>query len=156
MKRKKTIILLLTFILLSGSRVLAFSDKGLSGGINHFSLDLRDSQNRKIESEIIFRDTVFTRVYSQISPFGIVKKVSPPSEPQKILPDFSLDLPRAMFSVFYGNKEIFLKMTEKSSYPMSAVNIILTASFLGAFMILLCVKLQTNDEPRFRVPVFLE
>ncbi len=157
--RKINIILALAFTLLIGSVAAAEAftlHRGFADLSSRHMIDARDSQNRPLESDFTFRSTVFTRVYSEISPFGVTRRVSPPETTESLLPNFILNLPRLMTSFMPGREELMVMLTESVSHPMGAANIVFTAPILGAFMLLLCMKLPTKDEPRFRVPILLE
>lgn len=161
MKINKIIIILalaLAALGINSRPARAFS--GLSGfaGVpgNQFNIDARDSHNRPVKSPAVFRDTVFSRVYAQISPFGIARRVSIPSASEKLRPDLRLELPRLIFSFFYGSEEFLLRPSESVSHPMGASVTGLPLLLLCSFMMIFCIRLQSSREPRFRVPLFLE
>jgi hypothetical protein len=122
---------------------------------SHFMrIEGRDAFNRPAQTNFYFEEPVFFKIYSMISPFGVCRWQPNSPLSAEISRDKSLKVPYAAVP-FINNRLILPKISEKhlSKYLFPQT---LTLLLLTAFILSYSPNLCSKDEPRFRVPVFLE
>ncbi len=163
--KKITLIFALTSIMiggLSGGQKLQARVLNIPGGdTSHFMrVESRDKNNRPVESAVVFEQTAFSKIYNILSPAGSTRWRRGPLTPVEAnlnhVPNF--EFPSPAITLFYSPntsmKEFFRLLSHSGTnstffflgFPLIFITTVLT--FKG--------NLPTLDEPRFRVPVFLE
>ena len=152
---KKQINVALFTILLAaaaGNSVAQAAIGSLPGNVMRF--DARDSLNRQVSAPSAgFEETTFSRFYTMFSPVGVTRWRGSSSDGTSFGSDSRISIPHVTAAIVVSERNIFPGRTERYTYSLIFPGI----SFLMSLAVLTFKpRLQTLNEPRFLIPVFLE
>jgi len=152
---RKTIRILCLFALLAGLADAGYAFKGWNSEscFRYFSIQGRDSYNRPAEENFVFTQSVFFKFYSKLSPAGVIWRRTVTD--LEITKDAVFKIPHVIMPYINNNKGLLPRFPEKYFPSFLALQLLIFFSAAN-FILFYKPNLQSTQEPRFRVPVFLE
>lgn len=159
MKKLFTITGIITLLVgLTAVKSAQAQDFGISGSGHFMRVESRDQNNRMVESQTAFGETVFSKLYNTLSPSGSGRWQRNPAIPVESNLEHSrnLQFPSPGVVLFYSQNTSLKEITRKFLSSTSSF------MFFGLTLVLISLTLTFKgnppalDEPRFRVPVQIE
>ncbi|MGM0442307.1 MAG: hypothetical protein ACQEQC_07800 [Elusimicrobiota bacterium] len=160
MKKLLTITGVITlFIGLTAVKGAKAQEFGIAGRGHFMRVESRDQNNRVASgSEIAFGETVFSKLYSTLSPAGAGRWHRNPAIPVKtnLKQTRNLEFPEPGITLFYSDDHSIKEITGK--FLSSTSSFMFFGLTLTIISLILTFKENppSLDEPRFRVPVQIE
>ncbi len=160
MKKIKLILICFFLIISLTAEKKAFAAGGIfTRNFSFSNIDARDSENRPVEtifSEKIYEEPLFFRFYSRLTPPGVNRwRSKAPYSNAEMAGVLKFDIPRLIFSALAPSKNLFPRFTGRhiSSFPLF---LMFSLFILRVSVLNYNPRPPTDEEPRFRAPVFLE